>query len=153
MSQPDTQFSKATPSARDKVATSTAEPRAFSEGAATDIGGDGPAELLMDEVRAGPNTIPEPQADGTAAFHDAPPASASPLKSAANEFGLVVSDVLKGKAGSARVLAADAYEQLRGRSRESLVRADTLVRQRPYAALGAAVVFGMLFASLTRRRR
>ncbi len=153
MSHSDTQSSKATPAARDKVMTSAAEPRAFGEGAATDIGGDGAAELLMDEVRAGPNTIPEPQADGTAAFHDAPAAAASPLKSAADEFRLVVSDVLKGKAGSAKVLAADAYQQLSGRGRESLGRADALVRQRPYAALGAAVVFGMLFASLTRRRR
>lgn len=148
MPQTQTPSAKTTPST--DAPLGAAEPRAF----------DTPAELLVDEIGAAtaPNTIPEPQADGTAAFHDASKPGAkipdlAPLKAAAEEFRATVTDVLKGQAGTARGLASDAYDQLRGKTTRSMTRADIMVRQRPYAALGAAVVFGMLFANLTRRRR
>lgn len=136
MAEPDIMAAK--PSAKprsDAPPAGAGEPRAFD---ATNIASDGPAEQLNADIpRHGPNGV---SLDTTA------------LKAAASDFRGVVTDVLKGKAGSARTLAADTYEQLRGKSSRSLTKADTLVRQRPYAALGAAVVFGMLFASLTRRR-
>jgi ElaB/YqjD/DUF883 family membrane-anchored ribosome-binding protein len=154
MAQPDIQSGKSTAKPRNDTAPAgAAEARAFDDTAAN-VASDGPAELLGADIepRHGPNSAPEVGPDGTATFRNTSAGSGA-LKSAANEFRSVVSDVLKGKAGSAKTLAADAYEQLRGKGGQSLTKADELVRKRPYAALGAALVFGMLFANLTRRRR
>lgn len=154
MPQPDIQSGKSTAKGRGEAAASGAgESRAFQD-TVDNVATDGPAELLGADLepRHGPNTAAEPGPDGTARFTETG-SGATALKSAANEFRTVVTDVLKGKAGSAKTLAADAYDQLRGKSAVSLTKADELVRKRPYAALGAAVVFGMLFASLTRKRR
>lgn len=136
MPQPEIQSGKSTAKpSPDGLPAGVPETRAFDE---ANIASDGPAEQLGADI--------QPR-------HDAAGESYGALKSAATEFRGVVSDVLKGKAGSAKTLAADAFEQIRGKSGASLTRADELVRKRPYAALGAAVVFGMLMASLTRKRR
>lgn len=152
MPQPDIQSGKsASKPIDDGLSAAAAETRAFDE---ANIASDGPAELLGADIepKHGPNTAPHVGPDGTATFTKTGESYVA-LKSAATELRDVVTDVLKGKAGSAKTLAADTYEQLRGKSSTSLTKADELVRKRPYAALGAAVVFGMLFASLTRKKR
>lgn len=123
-----------------------AEDRAFPTEGAEALAGEGPAELLMDDVtsRAG-------LGDGTANAGKAG-LDTGPLKSAASDLAVAVSDVLKGKAGSARQMAQDAYDQIKGKSAEPLSKADGFVRQKPYAALGIAVVAGMLLAGFRRRR-
>lgn len=123
-----------------------AEDRTFPTEGAEALAGEGPAELLMDDVTSRAGQGDGAQAAGTAGI------DTGPLKSAANDLAVAVSDVLKGKAGSAQQMAKDAYDQIKGRTAEPLSRADGFVRQKPYAALGIAVVAGMLLAGFRRRR-
>jgi ElaB/YqjD/DUF883 family membrane-anchored ribosome-binding protein len=130
----------------------TAENRTFAEG--VDLSGETPAELLMDDVQpaTGANTAAQPGSNGKASFSDTAGAGVQPLKAAASQLASSVRDVLSGKAGSARTMAKDTYDQLRDRTAVSRTKADTFVREKPYTAVGAAVVVGMLLSSLMRRR-
>lgn len=120
-----------------------AEDRTFPSESAEALASGGPAELLMDDVTS---RVGEGEGKAKGGL------DTGPLKSAANNFAVAVSDVLKGKAGSAQQMAKDAYDQIKGRTAEPLAKADGFVREKPYAALGIAVVAGMLLAGFRRRR-
>jgi ElaB/YqjD/DUF883 family membrane-anchored ribosome-binding protein len=145
--------SASTGASNDAAGVGAAEDRTFPTEAAEALAGDGPAELLMDDInpRSGQGDgTAKPQADNAPKSGAA--SSSSPLKAAAGDLANAMNDVLKGKAGSARQMAKDAYDQLKGKTAEPLAKADGFVRQKPYAALGVAVIAGMLLAGLRRRR-
>ncbi len=129
-----------------------AEPRAFADEGMPQAISDGPAELLVDAAPiAGVNSAPADVRDGYAKFQDVAGVDLRPLRDATMEFAQAVRALAEAQAQDVKFRTQAAYGRVRERAEPKIDEVDEFVREKPYQAVGLAVLAGMALSGILRR--